>query len=180
MAPTDKAERASYRSAFRPAQLPAKDTRLQDRVTHELLRDPRVRSADIAAIVKDGAVTLSGRVSSDEERLAALEVAEGVYGVKSVADQLEVTTQERVVPDDAQLAAALARSLRSNLLVPDSVVAEVRDGDVTLRGNVRWPFQRWVAQRAIRGVRGIRSMSNEIDVNPNTARDHRRTRRGSQ
>jgi osmotically-inducible protein OsmY len=63
--------------------------------------------------------------------------------------------------------------------VPDSVQAEVRDGWVTLRGEVDSNYQRHEAERAAANTRGVTGVTNRIAVTPSTAPDvsdvHNRT-----
>jgi osmotically-inducible protein OsmY len=59
-----------------------------------------------------------------------------VYGVKAVADEIKVKLPTSSVRDDADIAEEIARELQWNTLVPDTVTAEVRNGMVTLRGEV--------------------------------------------
>jgi osmotically-inducible protein OsmY len=50
--------------------------------------------------------------------------------------------------------------------IPDSVDAEVRDGFVTLRGEVTWSYQRDAAERVARTTMGVTGVSNLITVKP--------------
>ncbi|MGZ4357351.1 MAG: BON domain-containing protein [Gaiellaceae bacterium] len=152
-------------------RVPFDEQSLRDRVVRELKWDPRVDHTKIGVIVADGAVTLTGRVSTYSEKVAAVEAAERVDGVRAVADGLQVVLGSRDVRDDADLAEAIASKLRWNVLVPRTVEAEVRDGFVTLVGQVRWGFQRDAAERAVRDVRGVRGVSNEIAVRPQVRPD---------
>ena len=70
--------------------LKRRDDNIRDHVLFELKSDPRITSSDIAAAVKDGAVTLSGFVTSYWEKDAAEKAAKLVYGVKGVANDIEV------------------------------------------------------------------------------------------
>src|SRR5207244_427080 len=69
---------------------PPDDKTLRDEVEQELEWDPKVDASNIGVIVKNGAVTLTGHVSTYTEKLAAVRAAERVYGVKAVADEIEV------------------------------------------------------------------------------------------
>jgi osmotically-inducible protein OsmY len=142
------------------------DKSLQEAVMKELEWDPKVDPAHIGVSVKDGAVTLSGHVSSFAEKMAALRAAERVYGVKAVADELEIRLPGSSVRDDTDIAEHIAKALRWNTLVPDSVNAEVRDGHVTLRGEVEWMYQREAAEREVRDVTGVKSVINIISIKP--------------
>jgi HAD superfamily hydrolase (TIGR01549 family) len=147
-----------------PSIEPVDDKRLQAHVIHELKWDPRIDEARIGVFVRNGAVTLTGRVSSYAEQLAAVEAAERVDGVRAVADELEVDLPDVDVRDDSEIAKAITQSLRWNVRVPDTIRVEVREGQVQLLGDVHQEFQRKAAERAVRHVKGVRSVMNLIAV----------------
>jgi len=66
------------------------DTQLQRDVLDELKWEPSVDAAHIGVSVKEGIVTLTGHVSSYAEKYAAERAAKRVYGVKAVANELDV------------------------------------------------------------------------------------------
>jgi osmotically-inducible protein OsmY len=142
------------------------DKALQTAVMNELKWDPEVSPAHIGVAVKDGAVTLTGSVTSYSEKYSAVRAAERVYGVKAVADEIEVKLPNSSKRDDSDIAEAIVHALRWNALVPDSVHVEVRNGYVTLRGDVEWNFQRDAAVRAVRDVIGVKGVANLITVKP--------------
>jgi osmotically-inducible protein OsmY len=140
------------------------DEWIKRQVKRELTWDPRVEASRIGVFVENGAVTLTGRVSNYLEKLAAVEAAERVYGVRAVANELEVDLPGSEVRDDRDIAKAILHSLRWNVLVPDTVKVEVHDGHVRLRGTVRHEFQRKAAEKAARSVKGVRSVTNLITL----------------
>lgn len=142
------------------------DKRLRDAVLRELKWDPQVDAAHVGVSAENGVVTLAGRASSYSERIAAVRAAERVYGVRAVVDHLEVRLPKSGIRDDDGIAVAIAHTLRWNVLVPKTVTVEVRNGYVTLRGDVHWNFQRDAAERAVRDVEGVRGIVNSIIVKP--------------
>ena len=94
------------------------DSELQRDVLDELKWEPSVDAAHIGVSVKDGVVTLSGHVPSYAERFAAERAAKRVYGVKAVANELEVKLPSSSQRTDEDIAAAAVGALRSNLSVP--------------------------------------------------------------
>ena len=141
------------------------DNELQAAVISELEWDPAVGASHIGVRVKNGAVALTGHVSSYAEKMAAVRATERVRGVRAVADELEVRLGSNA-RDDAEIAEAVAQALRWNDEVPDTVKGEVRHGIVTLRGEVEWDYQRQAAERAVRNVTGVVGVSNLIAVKP--------------
>ena len=117
-------------------------------------------------VIQDGAVTLTGAVSTYAQKWAAVRSASWVYGVKAVADELTVkpTGEPR---DDSDIARAIAHILDNNTQIPEGKVhAQVRAGWVTLNGEVEWQYQRLEVERMVRNVRGVVGISNNIVVVP--------------
>jgi osmotically-inducible protein OsmY len=143
------------------------DTEIRDEVIDELRWDPQITEPDaIGVAVTDGAVTLTGSVRTYSEKLAAARTAERVYGVKAVANELEVKLAG-APRDDSDIARAIAHVLENNVQVPEGKVhARVEDGWVTLDGEVDWGFQRHEVERMVRQVRGVTGVTDSIVVNP--------------
>lgn len=89
-----------------------------------------------------------------------------MYGVKAVANDIQVRLpgQPR---DDAEIATAIAHVLDNNVQVPsDRVTARVEDGWVILEGQVDHDYQRREVERAVRNVRGVVAVTDNISVIP--------------
>src|SRR5690349_10847410 len=112
------------------------DIQLRDDIEAELDWDPRFDARDIGIAVKNGVVTLTGHVKSYAERIAAQEAAQTISGVKAIANDLEVKLLGDARRSDAEIAEAAVAALKYNIAVPDSVTLVVRDGWVTLNGEV--------------------------------------------
>jgi osmotically-inducible protein OsmY len=143
------------------------DTEIREDVTDELQWDPQITDPDaIGVAVKDGAVTLTGNVSTYVEKLAAARAAERVYGVKAVANDLQVKLAG-APRDDSDIATAIAHVLENNVQVPEGKVhARVQDGWVTLNGEVDYDYQRREVERMVRQVRGVTGVTDLITVKP--------------
>ena len=127
---------------------------------------------DVGVSVEDGVVTLRGNVRSYAEKGAAERVALRVYGVKAVADDLNVRLLAGHERSDTDIAQAAVAALKWNTLVPaDRVTVAVTNGWLTLRGNLEWQFQKTAATGAVRNLTGVKGIANEIIVKPqvNTA-----------
>ena len=132
------------------------DTEIRDDVIKELQWDPQITNPDAVGVaVTDGAVTLTGQVSTYAERSAAARAVERVYGVKAVANELKVKLSG-AARDDTDIARAIAHVLEWNVQVPEgNVQARVSGGWVTLDGEVEYEYQRHEAERMVRNVRGV-------------------------
>jgi osmotically-inducible protein OsmY len=92
--------------------------------------------------------------------------AERVYGVKAVANELEVKLAG-APRDDSDIATAIAHVLENNVQVPEGKVhAQVQNGWVTLDGEVNYDYQRREVERMVRQVRGVTGVSDLITVKP--------------
>lgn len=68
------------------------DDRIYDEVRRRLANDPDVKGGAIEVEVRDGVVTLRGRVRQDKHKLKAERITRKVKGVKQVVNQLRVGT----------------------------------------------------------------------------------------
>jgi osmotically-inducible protein OsmY len=68
----------------------ADDTAITAKVKAAILAEPGLKSLQINVDSKDGTVTLSGNVASDNLRDRAKQIAMGTDGVKNVVDNLTV------------------------------------------------------------------------------------------
>jgi osmotically-inducible protein OsmY len=66
------------------------DDRISDQVRKKLATDPDVKGGALDVSVKDGAVTIRGRVDTDKGKKKAEKLAKKVKGVKSVDNELAV------------------------------------------------------------------------------------------
>jgi osmotically-inducible protein OsmY len=143
------------------------DNEVQDDVMHELHWEPSVKAAGIGVSAKDGVITLTGSVESYSEKLAARNAAGRVFGVKAIADELEVRLPDYNKRTDEDLARSVANAIAWNAKIPkDCVKAVVQDGWVTLEGEVNWQYERHAAEEAVHHLRGVLGISNEIVVKP--------------
>jgi osmotically-inducible protein OsmY len=143
------------------------DSEIRDDVIDELQWDPQITNPNaIGVAVADGAVILTGDISTYAEKLAATRAAERVYGVKAVANELQVKLPG-APQDDSDIARAIAHVLEWNVQVPEGKVhARVQNGWVTLDGEVDYDYQRREVERVVRQVRGVIGVTDTITVKP--------------
>ena len=136
-------------------------------VEAELVWEPDIQSTDIAVKVKDGIVTLTGFVRNYTEKYHAERVAKRVLGVKAVVNDLVVKLASGSERLDREIAEDAVAALKRELPVSSQdLKAIVRDGWITLEGQVQWDFQRRMAEDAVRRVRGTKGVVNLIKVEP--------------
>jgi osmotically-inducible protein OsmY len=143
------------------------DRRLQENVQAALDWEPSVDTADIGVTVDNGVVTLRGDVKTYAEKSNAERMTLGVYGVKAVANDLNVRIGTGLERTDSDIALAAVNALKWNTQVPaDKVSVTVRQGWITLKGDVDWNFQRDSAGKAVRDLPGVVGLTNTITVKP--------------
>jgi osmotically-inducible protein OsmY len=143
------------------------DVELQQDVLDELDWEPSVDGAHIGVAVNNGIVTLTGHVPSYAEKYAAERAAKRVYGVKAVADELDVKLPGSAERTDEEIAAACINALKVDYSVPnEKIKVVVSKGWVTLEGEVGWQYQKDAAGRDVRYLTGVTGLSNNITVRP--------------
>lgn len=140
------------------------EQRLRENILHQLEWEPQFDASRIGVTTKDGIVALSGYVDTYAAKLAAEQCARKVYGVQGIANELQVAlAEERIDPDLAQDAVG---ALRNRVDVPPGVEVTVRNGMITLSGPVPWMYQKAAAGRAVKYMRGVRGVINNITIKP--------------
>jgi osmotically-inducible protein OsmY len=131
-----------------------------------LADDPRVPYADeIAASVNDGVVWLRGTVGSFAQRRAALADARRTPGVSSVYDELEVRLLGDDRREDAEIRGRALQRLNWDAQLPsDYLEVHVRDGWVTLKGDVDFQYQSEAAFDDVANLHGVTGVTNKIVV----------------
>jgi osmotically-inducible protein OsmY len=148
------------------------DLTIKQEVEAELQWEPSLDAASIGVAVKDGIVILTGRVSSLSQKYAAARAAVRVAGVKAVVNNLEIGLLPPDERTDEEIARAVANALAWNTSIPiDAVKAQVSQGWVTLEGSVEWYYQKEAAERAVRYLRGVKGVTNNILVTPTVTAD---------
>ena len=143
------------------------DQILRDAVMKQLSWQPDLDASMIGISARDGVVTLSGYVDTYAAKLAAERAARKLYGVKAIANELDVRlAHDRIDPDIARDA---IEALKSHVEVPPGLNVTVREGYITLAGAVEWMFQKAAAERAVKYLRGVRGVLNHIIIKPSVS-----------
>lgn len=139
--------RVRNRIQVRPAGNDCQDPAIMARVRSALSRDPVLSRREIDVRCHDGRVTLRGTVDSRHLALRAGELAARTRGVTEVANRLAPAPRSRRGKrDDRTLRRAIKGELFWNPWIDASrIVVVVRDGVVTLRGEVDGRLRRMLA-----------------------------------
>ena len=147
------------------------DTQLQQDVMAELTWEPSVHAAQIGVEAKDGVVTLTGQVSSYHEKWNAENAAQLVNGVKALVVNMDVRLPALSQRSDEDIARSVENCLA--WMAPegmDKVTVLVERGQVLLSGEVDWQYQKQDAVDAIRHLRGVTGVVNQVGLKHKVSR----------
>ena len=129
--------------------------------------------------VSKGAVVLTGIVRSYVDKCEAEADAKQVAGVAAVTNEIEVRLPSADRRLDSEIALDASTAIKAQLPVSCAkITIVVTNGWVTLGGEVEWQslgwailerqieweYQRLTAELAVRPLKGVRGISNEIQV----------------
>jgi len=136
-------------------------------VEEELRANADIDATDIGVSVKNGVVTLSGFVRSYSQKWEAERTAKRVMGVAGIANDIEVRLPVFNQRPDPEIARDAVAAIQNELpYSSEHIRVVVKDGWVTLEGQVEWNYSRERAEQAVRRVRGIKGISNLIQLSP--------------
>jgi osmotically-inducible protein OsmY len=139
---------------------------IQDGVRNELAGDPRLPYPDeIAVEGYGGTVTLRGTVGSFAQQRAAMADARRTRGVFEVYDELEVRLLNDDRRKDAEIRGAALQHFIWDPQIPGGYLdVQVKDGWVTLKGEVDHQYQSDAAFDHVASLYGVTGVTNDIEV----------------
>jgi len=141
------------------------DREIRDDVLAELNYDPSVKITDIGVLVSDGILTLNGVATSYDRKLNAVNTAKRVAGVRAIADEIKVKLPDSLTRTDGDIASAVTEEIKWRTSIPIGVVqVMVREGWITLEGQVEWQYQKEAAEDTVRYLPGVNGVSNAITI----------------
>jgi osmotically-inducible protein OsmY len=139
-----------------------RDEEIRRNIIRVLKSDEDLESSLIDVTVEEGIVTLVGGVDSESKKRHAEGIAQGIEGVESVVNELEVVLPIGDQRADEEIARAALLALE--LSVRGGVKVTVDDGWVTLDGTVEGYEQKESAARAVSRVVGVRGVTDHLEV----------------
>jgi osmotically-inducible protein OsmY len=145
------------------------DPAIEVAIRADFRHDDAIPAHRIEVGAEDGIVTLSGTVDDLLARDRARELCERIRGVRAVVDTLVV--QPAILRTDAEVAEAVeAALLRDPATEAYEIDCRVDRGRLTLSGQVDSHTERLLAVEVARGVRGVRSVDDDLEVRPSEDR----------
>jgi hyperosmotically inducible protein len=127
--------------------------------------DPRLFRYEIEVGDDQQTATLAGRVSTEEEKTAATEIAQAVPGVKTVVNKLAVEKDLAKMllkkQDETLTTLIKERFSKSATLKAANFEVKTEDGVVQLNGTVRFQVTALEAAETARQVPGVRAVNTE-------------------
>jgi osmotically-inducible protein OsmY len=149
------------------------DEEIRKDVIDALGRDVYLMGILIDVQVKDGVVTLTGKVATPYQKERATEDGLLIENVKDVKDYMEVGAQEEMgvrrnapLPSNSELEKSVRDELYQDLRVidPFHIDVEATDGHVILRGSVASHYQKRLASHDAQDVVGVVWVTNLLSV----------------
>jgi osmotically-inducible protein OsmY len=133
----------------------------------ELLWDPDIDATDVAVAVHNGVVTLTGFVRSYMQKRQAERDVKRVAGTLGVANDIDVRLPFINKRPDPEIARDVVEKLQNELPYSSQFIqVTVKEGWLTLEGNLEWHYQRDRAEKAAQSVRGVIGVANDIKLKP--------------
>ena len=141
-------------------------TDLKKNVVNAILSEPLLYGNQILVEVDNGIVTLTGTVTNFVEKTLVENSANSVLGVVAVIVNIEVAgfnTRNH----DSEIAKAIANTYKGHYEIPnDAITIHVKNGWVTLEGNVEWNYQKQAAKKIVNDFIGVKGIINNIHIKP--------------
>ena len=123
---------------------------------------------EITVSANAGVLTLSGRVTTGQEKWSVVHSAEGVEGVRAIANEIRVARHK-----DEEVARMVLDHLDGRPLRCEGFKIHVENGWVILKGTVGSTHQRIGIENVVRCIPGVRGLSNRMRIAPARAKTSR-------
>jgi hyperosmotically inducible periplasmic protein len=147
---------------------PIKDSWLTAKTKIALAADSRVKGRQVSVETQKGLIMLRGKVDSDEAKSAAEEVANGIDGVKSVKNELQVVApskREAVEDKDDAITERVKNEIAKDKHLKNADIGvQTNAGVVSLTGEVRDLMTSAQASWTAWYVPGVKFVKNDLTL----------------
>lgn len=116
-----------------------------------------------------GASAIQGVASTAPQKALEKQAANSISRTRTVAQNQAPKVVSEQKRTDSGIAAAIQRAFELDVFTPESVIANVQNGIVSLEGEVMWKFEREAAERVVNYVTGVVGINNAITVKPQSS-----------
>ncbi len=156
----------THQSGENPVERVVDDSTITTRVNHAMLKDETVKARQIDVDTIGGHVALTGAVATRQESTRAVQIAQGVPGVKSVTNNIQIGERSfGVIWNDN----VISNKIKAKLIAEPEVRSlnidvDVYLGVVTLTGIVSSRYQKDRAIAISRSTNGIVKVIDNLKV----------------
>jgi len=147
-----------------PVHASQTDSSIESSVKDSYVFKTYLKDDTIQIQVKDGVVTLTGKVADESHKLLAQETVAVFSGVKSVDNQLEIKGDRPAEKSDAWLLTKVKTTLLFHRSVSAKTEVDVKESVVTLHGEAANSAQRELTTEFAKDVEGVKEVKNEMSV----------------
>ncbi|MBT0721310.1 BON domain-containing protein [Rosenbergiella collisarenosi] len=145
------------------------DTTVTANVKAAILDDKKTQVSSLSVNTDHGKVTVSGFVSSLEEKTRLQRLSENIPGVRQLDNQLRVRhakgSSVRVYASDvATTSEAIMRLLIDKQITTRHLHVTTRHGEVFLTGSIPTQLEKQQAGKLVQGISGVQKVKNELKV----------------
>jgi len=165
---------SSLQNAFHAVKESSQDAATTSKVRTALLLSKHVSAFDLKVETRQGEVTLTGQVPSEEIKAVAGAIAQDTSGVRQVHNDLAVNPSAERNPEMERLGGRVAdleiktiindALLKSTELKDQAIEAHVSKRVVTLNGTAKTASQKYAAQQIAWQVPGVQEVINNLTV----------------
>lgn len=141
------------------------DDRIEASAENTYVFKTYLKDDNVKVTSADGAVTLTGAVTEENHKSLAQETVAGLPGVQSVDNQLAVKSADPDQSSDAWVGAKVKAALLFHRNVSGvNTQVNVKEGVVTLRGEVDSQAQKDLTTEYTLDVEGVKGVKNEMTI----------------
>ena len=138
---------------------------LQLKVASQLGTDPLLKDAEIVVDTYSREVIVKGAVNKFFKKALVCTVVKEVTGIKNITDCIAVVLSNPAAVSDIEIANAILEKFDKNFGNSyKNIEVNVKNGAVTLSGNLKWKYQKLLATECISYIEGIVSIQNNIST----------------
>lgn len=147
------------------ASIKTSDVDLKWEILNKLKTHPGIKVSEIGVIVKNGVVTLVGNVLSYGEKSRIITVVQRVNDSGVIIDDIVVSIPESLRKTDSEiLKAAKDQIAWSMKICPQTVRLEIKNGWLTVSGEVEWWHQKNSVSNILNDLEGVSGITNSLTI----------------